>query len=370
MTLLPDKNLIVLSFGSYQVFQPGTKKDFKNYTMAGNNVAANDYLSTLKESDCTITNFTFHTGEILPELNVHYATLGNPDGIPVLLLHGTSGSFRANLQPNFSDVLFSHDGPLDADRYFIIMPDALGHGQSSKPSDGLRTQFPRYNYDDMVHAQYLLVQQHLGIEHLRLVMGHSMGGMHGWLWGIAHPYFMDGIVPMASTPFAMSGRNWIMRRMVIDSVRNDPAWNDGNYEQQPPNVALAKMWFNFATNGGDIALDNLAPTRKEADEFISNQLNILKVGDANDELYWWDASRDYDPSAHLEQIRAHVLAINSEDDERNPPELKKMEDAVSRIEHAQYHLIGASTKTLGHNTTGSLAGLYADVLKEFLDSLD
>ncbi|PID79628.1 MAG: hypothetical protein CSB19_02100 [Clostridiales bacterium] len=330
----------------------------------------NDYLASLKKDIFIINNFTFHTGEVIADLKVHYAILGNPDGVPVLLLHGTAGSYRSHLLPTFSDVLFNRKGPLDTERYCIIMPDALGHGESSKPSDGLRSRFPQYNYDDMVRAQYLLIRQHLGIDHLRLVMGHSMGGMHAWLWGITYPDFMDALVPMAATPCAMSGRNWILRRMIIDAIRTDPEWENGNYKRQPARLSSIKMWFNFATNGGSIALHNAAPTRRKADALIARQQEKTHAADANDELYWWEASRDYDPAPNIKQIKARVLAINSEDDERNPPELHQMEAAMACLTNVQYHLIPAGKETVGHNTTGCHAGVYADVLKEFLDSLD
>ncbi len=330
----------------------------------------NDYLATIKKDVFTINDFVFHTGETLSELQVHYATLGNPDGMPVLLLHGTAGSYRSHLESGFAEVLFCRKGPLDAERHFIIMPDAIGHGESSKPSDGLRTQFPQYNYDDMVHAQYLLVNEHLGRDHLRLVIGHSMGGMHTWLWGVTYPDFMDALVPMAATPCAMSGRNWIMRRMLIDAVRTDPAWENGHYKKQPSGLRRAKMWFDFATNGGNITLHDLAPTRQEADALIAKHLVETEAQDANDELYWWNAARDYDPAPNLQQIKARVLAINSADDERNPPELGKMEAAMACLDDACYHLIPASDETVGHNTTACRARLYADVLQNFLNALD
>ncbi len=328
----------------------------------------NDYLTTLRKDVYIIKDFVFHTGETLSALQVHYATLGNPDGMPVLLLHGTAGSYRSHLESGFAEVLFRREGPLDAERYFIIMPDAIGHGKSSKPSDGLRTQFPQYNYDDMVYAQYLLVKQYLGKSHLRLVIGHSMGGMHAWLWGITHPDFMDALVPMAATPCAMSGRNWIMRRMLIDAVRTDPAWENGHYKKQPSGLRLAKMWFDFATNGGNIALHNLAPTRHDADALIAKYRDEAEAQDVNDELYWWNASRDYDPAPNLTQIKARVLAINSADDERNPPELGEMEAAMACLNNAHYHLIPASKETVGHNTTACCTRLYAEILQDFLES--
>ena len=208
--------------------------------------------------------------------------------------------------------------PLDADKYFIILPDAIGAGQSSKPSDGMRAKFPRYNYDDMVAAQHLLIAEGLKINHVRLVMGNSMGGMQTWIWGEKFPGFMDVLVPMASQPSAMASRNWMMRRMLIDAVRNDPEWNGGNYTTQPRSLHVANAFFGIATNGGTLAYQKAAPTREKADQLLDGRLAAPFKADANDFLYQWDSSRDYDASPGLERIEATLLAINAADDERNP----------------------------------------------------
>ena len=295
--------------------------------------------------------FKFHTGEVMPELRIGYITVGDPTGIPVLILHGTTGSAQGLLTPEFAGELFGPGQPLDARRYFIVMPDAIGAGRSSKPSDGLRMQFPHYNYTDMVHAQYRLLTEGLGLAHLRMVLGNSMGGMHAWLWGTLHPHFMDVLVPMAATPAAMSGRNWMTRRWIIDAIRNDPQWMNGNYTMQPPSLQFASVFFAIATTGGDQHLQRLAPTREAADALLAQRLQAPFVGDANDCLYAWEASRDYDPSPLLDKIRARVLAITSADDERNPPSLGIIAAQIAKISGAEWLLIPASADTTGHSTT-------------------
>jgi homoserine O-acetyltransferase len=228
-------------------------------------VLAADYPSA-QEGSWVVHDFKFHTGEVLPQLKLHYRTLGEKSGEPVIIMHGTTGSGAGFLTPAFAGELFGPGQPLDAKRYYLILPDAIGHGRSSKPSDGLKMKFPRYNYDDMVLAQHRLVTEGLGIRHLRLVIGNSMGGMHVWQWGSAYPDFMDALVPMASQPTEMSSRNWMMRRMIIDAVRNDPDWKDGNYTTQPKAFRTAAVFFAIATNGGNLALQKSAPTREKADK--------------------------------------------------------------------------------------------------------
>ncbi len=311
---------------------------------------AADY-PTPKEGDFIARNFRFHTGEIMPELTLHYTTVGEPTGVPVLVLHGTTGSGKGMINPAFAGELFGPGQPLDAAKHFIILPDAIGTGQSSKPSDGLRARFPTYNYDDMVAAQHRLVTEHLGIKRLRLVIGNSMGGMQTWLWAQQFPEMMDIAVPMASLPIAMSGRNWIMRRLIIDSIRKDPDWQAGNYTRQPPSLQLASVFFAAATNGGNQALMKAAPDASKADAWLDARLNAAFVGDANDHLYQWESSRDYDPSKNLEQITARVLVINSADDERNPPELGVLDAAMKRIKRGKVLLIPATDSTAGHGTT-------------------
>jgi homoserine O-acetyltransferase len=305
-----------------------------------------------KHGDWIARDFRFHTGEVMPELRLHYSTIGEPSGEPVLVLHGTGGSGTGFLTPDFAGELFGPGQPLDAARYFIILPDAIGHGHSSKPSDGLRMKFPRYNYDDMVAAQYRLLTERLGIRHLRLVMGNSMGGMESWIWGATYPDMMDALAPMASQPTAMSARNWMMRRLITDSIRNDPDWHAGDYTAQPQAFRAALVFFGVATSGGTLAYQKLAPTRELADRLLDARLAAATRADANDVLYQWDSSRDYDPSPGLERIAATVLAINSADDERNPPETGVTERALKRVGNARLYLIPASEATRGHGTTG------------------
>ncbi|ONG55982.1 hypothetical protein BKE38_07415 [Pseudoroseomonas deserti] len=321
-----------------------------------------------QRGEFTARDFRFHDGTVLPALRLSYLTLGAPTGEPVLLLHGTAGSAQAMLAPAFAGALFGPGQPLDAQKYFIVIPDALGAGQSAKPSDGMRAGFPAYNYDDMVLAQHRLVTEGLGIRHLRLVIGNSMGGMHAWLWGIAWPEMMDGLVPLASQPIPMSGRNWMMRRMIIDAVRNDPAWQGGNYTTQPAGLRIANAFFGIATSGGSIAYQSLAPSREAADRLLQARLAQPFNQDANDVLFQWDSSRDFDPTEGLPRITAPVLAINAADDERNPPETGLMEQALARIPQARLHMIPASAETRGHGTTG-IARFWAAPLAEFLAGL-
>ncbi|MDR1826979.1 MAG: alpha/beta fold hydrolase [Methylobacteriaceae bacterium] len=324
--------------------------------------------SAVVEGDWVADNFTFHDGSVLPGLKIHYRTVGNPSGDPVLFLHGTGGSGGGMLTPFIVDELFGPGQPLDTETHFIILPDAIGTGNTTKPSDGLKAKFPDYTYEDMVKAQYRLVTEGLNIKHLRLVIGHSMGGMHTWMWGTMYPDMMDALVPMASMPTEMSGRNWMMRRMIIDAVRNDPAWQNGDYTEQPQHFRLVNAWYGIATNGGTLAYQKAAPTRQAADDLVAQRTSSLTKMDANDFLYQWNSSRDYNPEPMLDRITAHVLAINAADDERNPPETGLMEQGIGKIPNAQYFLIPASAETLGHNTT-SRAKFYRDRLGDFLKSV-
>jgi homoserine O-acetyltransferase/O-succinyltransferase len=319
------------------------------------------------EASWIAQNFRFHSGEVLPEVRLNYVTVGSPTGEPVLVLHGTAGSAATMLTPAFAGELFGAGQPLDATRYFIIIPDALGAGKSSKPSDGLRAKFPSYNYDDMVQAQFRLVTEGLGIPHLRLVIGNSMGGMHTWVWATTYPDFMDTLVPMASQPTEMSSRNWMMRRMLIDAVRKDPEWKNGDYTVQPRALAVANVFFGIATNGGTLAYQKQAPTREGADKLLDERLAQPFTADANDFLYQWESSRDYNPSASLPRIKAPVLAINSADDERNPPETGLMEEALKRVPNGKLHLIAASEQTRGHGTT-AMARFWKAQLEELLQT--
>ena len=304
-----------------------------------------------KEGSALLKDFRFHTGQVLPELRMHYTTLGDPKNEAVLVLHGTTGNGTGMLHPAFGGELFGAGQPLDAAKYFIILPDSVGTGKSSKPSDGMRAAFPLYNYADAVLAQYRLVTEGLGIKHLRLVIGNSMGGMQTWMWGTTYPGFADALVPMASQPTEMSSRNWILRRLVTDSIRNDPEWKNGNYTQQPRSLQVASVFYNFASNGGNQALQKAAPTRAQADALLDARLKAPFTGDANDHLYQWDSSRDYNPAPHLERISAALLAINSADDERNPPETGILEREIKRVKNGRIYLVPASELTAGHGTT-------------------
>lgn len=301
----------------------------------------------------TVRDFKFQNGQVLPELKLFYQTVGEPTGEPVLVLHGTTGSSNSMLSPAFAGELFGAGQALDARKYYIILPDAIGTGRSSKPSDGLRMAFPKYNYDDMVEAQYRLVREHLGVRHLRVVIGNSMGGMQTWMWAQKYPGFMDVAVPMASLPTAMSGRNWMLRRMLTESIRRDPAWNDGNYTTQPPSLQFASIFFATATNGGNHSYMRAGPDRARADAALDARLKGQFAGDANDHLLQWESSADYNPSTGLEKITATLLAINSADDERNPPELGILDREIRRVKNGKAHVIPVSEQTLGHGTTAN-----------------
>jgi homoserine O-acetyltransferase/O-succinyltransferase len=317
------------------------------------------------EADWVVPNFRFHTGETLPQLRLHYTTIGNPAGEPVLILHGTAGSGTGMLTQAFAGELFGPGQPLDASRYFVILPDAIGAGKSARPSDGLRAKFPAYNYDDMVDAQYRLVVEHLGIKHLRMIIGNSMGGMQTWMWAQRYPGLMDIAVPMASLPTAMSGRNWMMRRLLTETIRNDPEWMGGNYERQPSSLKRAVVFFGTATSGGNQGWFKRGPTREQADAVIDQAMKAPYAGDANDTIYQWESSRDYDPSPGLERITATLLAINAADDERNPPELGVLDNEIKRVKHGRAMLIPASADTSGHGTTAS-ARFYRQALEQLL----
>jgi homoserine O-acetyltransferase len=321
-----------------------------------------------KDGDWVAQDFKFHSGEVMPAVRPHYTTIGDPSGQPVLVLHGTGQSGRAMLTPGFAGELFGAGQPLDAARYFIILPDALGTGKSTRPSETLRAGFPHYNYDDMVLAQYWLVTEGLGIRHLRLVVGNSMGGMHVWLWGEAHPEFMDALVPMASQPTEMASRNWMMRRTLIETIRQDPAYDGGRYATQPPSLRLANVFMGIGTSGGTLAYQALAPTRAKADALVDERLAAPAPADANDYIYQWDSSRDYNAAPGLDRISAPLLAINSADDERNPPESGLMVAAMQRVKNGHLLLIPASADTRGHGTTG-MARFWASQLAEFLASV-
>jgi Homoserine acetyltransferase len=321
---------------------------------------------TPKQGDWVARDFRFHTGEMMSEVRLHYKTIGDPSGIPVVVLHGSGGSANNMLTPAFAGELFGPDQPLDAAKYFIIIPDALGHGSSSKPSDGLRTKFPQYNYSDMVDAQYRLLSEGLGIQHVRMIIGNSMGGMNAWLWGEKYPRYMDVLVPMASQPTAMASRNWMLRRMMLESIRRDPEYNNGDYTKQPHSMKLASTFFGIATTGGTLNYQKQAPTREKADKLVDARLASPMTTDANDFLWQWGSSADYDAAPDLDKIEATVLAINSADDERNPPETGITIEALKRLSNGRLYLILASDETSGHLTTGN-AKFYSQELKKLLE---
>lgn len=326
--------------------------------------AAADYPAP-KQGEWIARDFKFHTGEVMPELRLHYTTVGEPSGTPVVILHGSGGSAASMLTPAFAGELFGPGQPLDATKYYIIIPDALGHGKSAKPSDGLKTKFPAYDYADMVDAQYRLVSEGLGVRHARLILGNSMGGMNAWLWGEKYPDYMDSLVPMASQPTAMASRNWMLRRMMLETVRNDPDYNNGNYTSQPRFMKIASVVFGIATAGGTLNYQKQAPTRELADKLVDARLAAPMTADANDFLWQWGSSADYDAAPALEKIQALVLAINSADDERNPPETGLMERAMKQVKKGKLYLIPASEQTSGHLTTGN-AKFYKQQLEELL----
>ena len=329
-------------------------------------VSAADYPAA-KEGDFVVRNFKFQSGETLPDLKMHYATVGSPSGIPVVILHGTGGSGGKLLTPLFAGELFGPGAPLDASKYFVILPDAIGHGGSAKPSDGLRAKFPHFDYADLVEAQQRLLEEGLGIHHVRLVMGYSMGGMETWLWGERHPGFMDALVPMASQPSPMASRNWMLRRMLIETIKNDPGYKNGDYTEQPREARIAYANHLIASAGGTLADQAQFPTRELADKYVDTLVSVLNM-DANDLLYAYSASSDYDPSPDLGRITAPTLAINSADDERNPPETGIMDKYLAQVRGAKLLLVPASTETRGHGTL-VMAKFYVTQLGEFLKSL-
>ena len=338
-------------------------------------VAAADFPAPV-EGDFVAHGFTFTTGETLPELTLHYRTIGTPRrdasgvvGNAVLILHGTGGAGSGFLAQSFGGQLFGAGQLLDATRYFIILPDGIGHGKSSKPSDGLRTRFPKYTYDDMVRAQHLLLTDGLKVNHLRLVLGTSMGAMHCWVWGEMFPDFVDGLVPLASVPTQIAGRNRVMRTMVMDSIRNDPAWRGGDYTEQPRQGLVGAINLLLMMTSSPLQWQTQNPTRDAADRWYENQITSrVAATDANDMLYQFNASRDYDPSPNLEKITAAVLAINSADDVVNPPELGLMEKLITRVKRGKYVLIPTSDQTRGHGTH-SLPAVWGQHLADFLKEL-
>ena len=309
-----------------------------------------------READFLIKDFRFKSGETLAQLKLHYTTLGTPRRNTagditnvVILLHGTSSTGEAWLMPSLADELFVPGAALDATRYFIVLPDGIGRGGSSKPSDGLKARFPHYRYEDIVAAEHQLVTDGLGIKHLRLVMGSSMGGMHTWMWGYMYPDLMDGLIPIASQPIEISGRNWIQRRIAIQAIREDPGWNDGNYEENPTQWMVTAP-YGFLQTENVVQIQAMAPTRDAGDALYFKQREEAKKRDANDTLWGIEAVMDYNPTPHLDKIKAKLMAINSADDETNSARLASTAREISRIPGAKFVLIPASDETHGHFT--------------------
>lgn len=321
-----------------------------------------------------LQEFRFVSGDSLAEVRLYYRTLGRPSRDAaghvrngVLILHGTGGSGAQFFSPSFVE-LYAPGAPLDTSTHYIILPDDVGHGRSSKPSDGLRGRFPHYAYADMVTAEYRLVTEGLHVDHLRLVMGTSMGCMHSWIWAERYPSFMDGVVPLACAPTQIAGRNRMLRKMILDDIRQDPAWRGGDYADQPPGLTAA-LQVLFVMGSSAAQLQRTAPTRDSADQFIAAWVAARRATtDANDMLYQFDASRDYDPSPDLERITAPVLAINSADDVINPPELGLMERLIPRVHNGRYVLIPIGPHTRGHGTH-TVAAAWREWFDPFVASL-
>jgi homoserine O-acetyltransferase/O-succinyltransferase len=328
---------------------------------------------TPTEGDYVAHNFSFQSGETLPELRLHYTTFGKPmkDASgkvtnAVLILHGTGGTGHQFLAPQFADVLFGPGQLLDASRYFIILPDNIGHGKSSKPSDGLPGHFPQYDYDDMVAAQHELLEKGLGVNHLRLVMGTSMGCMHSWVWGETYPDFMDALMPLACLPVQIAGRNRLWRKMVIEGIRQDPDWKNGDYTTEPRAALQISSDFLLIAGSAPLPMQKSLPTRDAVDKYLEDSMKrITATLDVNDLLYAVSASRNYDPSAKLETISAPVMFVNSADDFINPPELGIAEREIKRVKKGKFVLIPTSEQTRGHGTH-TWAAIWQQYLKELL----
>lgn len=325
------------------------------------------------EATCTVNDFQFESAEQLNNMQLHYYTIGTPvkgkDGHiknAVLIMHGTTSAAANFFNNSFAGQLFGPGQPLDATKYFIILPDAIGHGKSSRPSDSLHMRFPKYTYNDMVKAEHLLLTDVLKVDHLRLILGTSMGAMHAWVWGYTYPDFMDAIMPLASLPAAIAGRNRMMRRMAIDLIKMDPAWKNGEYTTQPE-IGLAGATSSFFfMNSSPLKLQQAAATREQADSMVQKiKAGNLKSLDANDVIYALEASRDYNPAPYLSKIRAVVFAVNSADDEINPPELGIMEREIKKVAKGRYILLPITAQTSGHGTN-SLPAIWNKYLKELL----
>jgi homoserine O-acetyltransferase len=325
-----------------------------------------------REGDFIIHDFHFKSGETLPELRLHYMTIGQAARDAqgrvtnaVLILHGTGGSGRQFLAPQFAGVLFGPGQLLDTNRYFIILPDGIGHGHSSKPRDGLHARFPQYDYDDMVAAHHRLVTEGLGVNHLRLVMGTSMGCMHSWVWGETYPGFMDALMPLACLPVQIAGRNRVWRKMVMDGIKSDPDWKGGDYTSEPTAALRTALDLMLIAGSAPLQMQNNFPTRDASDRFLEDVFKTRLPGlDANDLLYQVNASRNYDPSPQLGKITAPVMYVNSADDFINPPELGVAEQEIKKVKNGRFVLLPASDQTHGHGTH-----TWAAVWERYLDEL-
>jgi homoserine O-acetyltransferase len=325
------------------------------------------------EGDWVAREFRFHTGESLPELRLHYIAIGKPARNSsghvtnaVLILHGTGGTGSGFLRENFAGQLFGPSQPLDARNHFLILPDSIGHGKSSKPSDGLHARFPHYDYEDMVRAEFQLAREGLHVDHLRLVMGTSMGAMHTWVWGYLFPDAMDALLPLASAPVEIAGRNRMFRAMIIQAIREDPDWKGGEYTTPPINGLIAAQYALWIMTSSPLQLQKANPMPDNADAAVATLRERARNVDANDMLYQFEASRDYNPEPHLGEIRAPLLAINSGDDEVNPPELGQVAREIERVPHGRYILIPTSDETRGHGTH-SQAAVWKQYLVELLE---
>jgi homoserine O-acetyltransferase len=317
------------------------------------------------EGDFTIRDFHFHDGEVMPELRLHYTTVGNPSNPAVLIMHGTGGLGHGFLSAGFAGELFGPGQPLDAKKYFIILPDGIGHGNSSKPSDGLRMHFPKYCYHDMVTANYRLLTDHFAIKHMRLIMGTSMGAMHSWVFGEMYPDFMEALMPLASAPVQIAGRNRMLRRMIVDSIRDDPEWKNGDYEKPPHGLLGAQYGLTMMTSS-PLQMLKQSPTREKADAAFDKLKVSAMNKDANDMIYQFESSSDYNPEPELEKIKARLIAVNSADDQVNPPELGILEREIKRVKLGRYVLIPISDQTRGHGTH-SVAKLWKQYVVEILN---
>jgi homoserine O-acetyltransferase len=327
------------------------------------------------ERDFIVRNFTFDSGESLPEIRLHYRTIGEPrkdaDGVVrngILILHGTGGAGGGFLGNAFAGRLFGKGQLYDAEKYFIVLPDNIGHGDSSKPSDGLRMKFPRYAYADMVRLQHRLVTEGLGLTRLHIVTGTSMGGMHTWMWGYMYPDLMDALIPLASNPVEIAGRNRVWRKALVDAIVTDPTWQNGNYTEPPRGMASAIGFLLMATSV-PLQWQKQYPTAKAADEWLQAQIaSRMKNSDANDMIYYFRASEDYNPAPHVEKITAPLLAINSADDFINPPELTMMEELITRVKKGRFILLPITDETRGHGTH-SLPAIWGAHVSEFLKTV-